>query len=755
MSHVIRRIVYIAIGLLGGLAVWPVMETLLVLQSRFSTYLLFSLTSGAAFGLVMGAFFGSIDGMVAGVARRVIGGAFVGALVGAIGGAFGFFVGQSALVFFASLGNIGIAIARSLGWAILGAAVGVGEGVRARSGRRTFVGVTGGAIGGFLGGLAVEFAPALLPAGYARPVGIVAYGTIVSTAYSIVERGRIFGVLRLLNGPRKGTEFILNQRRVTIGSRPGGDVPLVGYRRVADRHAEIRDRGGHLVLVPLATDAATIRNDDRVGEEDGGFLKFGDVIQVGSAKMLLRPLVLLVAVAGALVSPRVVAAQDATIGQVDTSRLVSRQEIDLYVSLVDSGGQAIGGITSEQVRVAETDALGAFQPVEVLAVEERAAETDGVTFFLLVDNSGSMYDTIDGVPTEDPARTRMAAVQTAIRRFLDQIDNPRDRFALAVFNTHYRLLTEPTDSVRTVDLLLDEIERPQPDEAYTELFRAVGLAAEELSEIEGRRVIVILSDGEDYPFSVHSGRPHPEYGEQLATIEDSMSAVERAGAGAYAIGFAGDGEPLVEEIVDSAGGIVFRADDARELESVYASIRDRILAEYRITYRASITPEEYRTVRVSVESPAGPISERRRCFAGTIFGLPRDDFGPILLMPFLGALLATALLSLLRSRSRRSTASIELLNRSGVATSVLDLSAEKTVIGAATDADVTIAGSPDMQDHHATIVRDEKRGTFTLMSTQAVTVNNKRYTKRRLRAGDVIELPGATIVFDDPEDDGE
>lgn len=160
-------------------------------------------------------------------------------------------------------------------------------------------------------------------------------------------------------------------------------------------------------------------------------------------------------------------------------------------------------------------------------------------------------------------------------------------------------------------------------------------------------------------------------------------------------------------------------------------------------------------MRVSVESPTGPISDRRRYFAGTIFGLPRDDFGPILLVPFLGALFAAALLSLLRSRSRRSTASIELLNRSGVATSVLDLSAEKTVIGAATDADVTIAGSPDMQDHHATIVRDENRGTFTLMSTRAITVNNKRYTKRRLRAGDVIELPGATIVFNDPEDDGE
>jgi hypothetical protein len=88
MSHVIRRVLYLSMGFLSGIAVWPAMELLLAHQGSFQWYLSFSVASGALFGGVVGAFIGAVDGMVAGATRRAIEGALFGAGVGALGGGY-------------------------------------------------------------------------------------------------------------------------------------------------------------------------------------------------------------------------------------------------------------------------------------------------------------------------------------------------------------------------------------------------------------------------------------------------------------------------------------------------------------------------------------------------------------------------------------------------------------------------------------------------------------------------------------------
>ncbi|MFO8043351.1 MAG: VWA domain-containing protein, partial [Alkalispirochaeta sp.] len=515
MSHFIRRLVYLAMGVLAGVAVWPVMETLLVYQSVFSSYLLFSIASGAAFGVVMGAFFGAVDGMVAGSPQRILGGGGLGAVLGALGGAAGFVLGQGVLFLLGEADPVSVIVARVIGWTILGSAVAVSEGVRRRSLRRALVGLAAGLLGGALGGIVVELLPRYLDAAYARPLGLVVYGLAVTGAYGLVERRYTIGVLRLLNGLYKGKEFILNQRRITVGSDRQADVYLPGYRRIAAQHAELREERGELILYPVSSEGRVERNDEVVSESGSGILKYGDVLRFGNAAVIFRPLVAVIAAALALTPvllPQQLAAQETEAvsavhsmrtAEIDTSRLLTRQTVDVYLGITDAAGESVEGITAEALQIEEAPEGGTFRPVEILSVDPRAAETEGITFFLLIDNSGSMYDRIDGTPTDERSETRMTAVQEAIRTFTDRIDNPRDQIALATFNTHYRLLLEPTSSMRTVDRILEEIPRPEADDAYTELYRAVSHAAGDLSEAEGRRVLLVLSDGENYPFAEH------------------------------------------------------------------------------------------------------------------------------------------------------------------------------------------------------------------------------------------------------------
>ena len=63
MSTLIRKLVFGLIGLLGGLAAWPLSEVVLANQAVFPSFLIFTVCLGAVFGAIVGAFLGSSEGI--------------------------------------------------------------------------------------------------------------------------------------------------------------------------------------------------------------------------------------------------------------------------------------------------------------------------------------------------------------------------------------------------------------------------------------------------------------------------------------------------------------------------------------------------------------------------------------------------------------------------------------------------------------------------------------------------------------------
>ncbi|MFP4408118.1 MAG: vWA domain-containing protein [Spirochaetaceae bacterium] len=282
--------------------------------------------------------------------------------------------------------------------------------------------------------------------------------------------------------------------------------------------------------------------------------------------------------------------QSVRLAQIDASRLLTRQATDLYVAVTDEEGNSIEGLSSGQFEILESTDGQQFTPAPITDFDANPHATGGVTFLLLVDNSGSMYDTIEGEPTEDPSEQRIAAARGAIREFLDSIDNPLDRVGLASFNTYYRRHREPAHSTEAVESALEEIEEPTREEAFTELYRAISLAAEDLAAVPGRTVLVVLSDGENYPFATYREAPHPTYEQEVVEAEAALEALQREGIGAFAVNFATAGDPQLVEIVNESGGLLYDAETGDELAGVYEEIRRRVLDEYRITYRPSLAP---------------------------------------------------------------------------------------------------------------------------------------------------------------------
>lgn len=292
MSVTLRRLILSGLGILAGLAAWPLTEIALANQALFPSYFVFNLALGLLMGTIMGGYFGSGQGIGAGSTIRFTTGMIQGAVIGMFGGITGFLVGQYVLLILGNVfvshsafTNLGYPLSRAVGWSIVGLFIGAIEGIRSKSIRLIRVGMLGGWIGGLLGGLIMEYLHLYLNSiMIGRLVGIVILGLLIGFFYGLVENSLSFGTLKVLNGEFKGRDYLINFRRTRLGVGKKAHIRLEPYTAVAELHAEIRVHRGNLHLRSLSESHVVLVNDDPITEKE---LKYEDVIKIGQAKFIL------------------------------------------------------------------------------------------------------------------------------------------------------------------------------------------------------------------------------------------------------------------------------------------------------------------------------------------------------------------------------------------------------------------------------------------------------------------------------------
>ncbi len=445
-----------------------------------------------------------------------------------------------------------------------------------------------------------------------------------------------------------------------------------------------------------------------------------------------------------------------SLAQIDASRLLLAQEVDLYLGVTGENGRPLAGLPAEAFQVYESADGRDYREVGGLtAFKPAAGAAEGITFLLLIDNSGSMYDSVRGGKTSDPALMRVNHAKEAVRAFLTSMSGPSDRVGLAAYNTYYQGLVVPGQDRERVTGALEGITRPEAEEAYTELYASLTLAVRDFAGARGRKAIIILSDGENFPYALHSGKPHPEFKQKIFQHTEPIRACLEEGITVYAVNFGPTKDRRLRDIAVETGGQVFDAANRGELAGVYRRIHEQVAAEYRLSYRAGMQPAERKYVKVKVREGGAGAEATRFYFSTTVFGLPLASLSWLLLLPFLLAGLGVWLATRLRLESRPGPARLEVLHtRVGSAsTRALPLGSAKTVIGGSAKADITIVGAPGVQNEHATVLFDPKTRSYTIVGGGDITVNNRPVKSRRLAAGDVIDVGGATIVFDDGKTD--
>lgn len=437
-------------------------------------------------------------------------------------------------------------------------------------------------------------------------------------------------------------------------------------------------------------------------------------------------------------------AQNVTISGVDNSTLLVNQQVGVYVSVTDANGAPILGLTEEEFDILESSPWSPEEEREIVAFRQGINMTQGVTMLLLVDNSGSMYYNASGSITEsdDESIWRITYAKNAVLSLLKDIENPADRVGFASFNIQVGTVVEPTDDKTKIEAAVNAIEKPGEGQGYTELYEAVYESVESARNAPGRKVIVLLSDGENYPLE-----DNPNYPERNG-LEGAIAFARDEGVSVFTIGLSsGADTEVLKEISSATGGAFYSAYDPADLEQLYSLIRNQILNEYWIAYRSGMEPSEQKSVRVLLRD--GAAEAEREYYSATLFGLPQDPFAWLILLAIPLALLLLWLLSRMKFENRQELPSLEVIDVAGKRTRQAMTIAEgknQITIGGAASADLTIAGDPKVTRMEATIT--QKDGAFTVAG-DSIKVNNRTVRNKKLKAGDTITVGETTVVFDE------
>lgn len=441
--------------------------------------------------------------------------------------------------------------------------------------------------------------------------------------------------------------------------------------------------------------------------------------------------------------------QNVTITQIDTSGLLLNQLVQAYAYITTAKGQPVKDLTLDDIAVFESSGGDEFEPVpELISVTPQAARGEGAQIMLLFDNSGSMYETNAGVYTDNPATQPAAQAKQAAVDFISSISNRNDEFALASFNKSFNVHVPMTKSKNRIIDAVNDITRPAKGEGYTELYAALKLSAQKMGLRPGRKIIVVLSDGRnEYFIDNPSNKEHPVWGNKKISPEGSLDELQRNGVTLYAVNYKKANDPGLPRIVRSSGGKVFNAANTAQLASVYRTIRERIDSEFKIAWRPGMETGEQRNVKIEFAGASGEAIY----YSSSLMGKPLEKFSFLFLIPPVMALLLFLFFLNAKLDKKNREVSLDVLNSGNatIAGNSFTVAKGSTVIGAADEANVTIAGVPDVVESHATIIHDDKKDSYTLVSDNPVKVNNRDTRKKQLKAGDVISVGGTTLVFDD------
>ncbi|MGA2569524.1 MAG: VWA domain-containing protein [Terracidiphilus sp.] len=274
-----------------------------------------------------------------------------------------------------------------------------------------------------------------------------------------------------------------------------------------------------------------------------------------------------IAVLGLL--PVTLAAQEATFH-------VDVKLVNIFVNVTDKNGALVGGLTRDDFAVFEDGRL------QQIAIFERQSEAP-LNLTLAIDTSGSV-------------RKDMSEEATAARRFAHALLRPQDRMSVLQFATEVRELTPFTNNLSQIDHSLNQLR----GDWATALYDAICLGSERLGKREGRKVLIVVSDGDDtaksstYPDALEAALRNEVMIYSLIDVPIEASAGRDTG-----------GEHALITLAEQTGGKYFYVGEGG-LDKAFAQVSEDLRTQYLIGYypRKQVPGVDFHRVTVTIPRAA-------------------------------------------------------------------------------------------------------------------------------------------------------
>lgn len=304
----------------------------------------------------------------------------------------------------------------------------------------------------------------------------------------------------------------------------------------------------------------------------------------------------------------------------------ANRTVAVYATVTDAGGRLIPDLERQMF---EVDDNGKRQELTIFA-----NDIQPITVVMLLDRSGSM-------------RAQFELVEQAAEEFVKAM-LPADRARIGSFAT--RIQIDPREFTSDRDQLLNILRTDLQPEGPTPLWNAVNVGITALLHQEGRRVILVFTDGADEPGNLRNNNQ---------SLKDVMKRAEEENVMVYAIGLAGSnsfgggghqgypggpggrggwgghggfggghggygGRPFAVEskpdeglpkIAAATGGGYFELTSTTNLGSTFRRVADELHHQYALGFTPGALDGKWHTLTIRVNEPGALVRARKSYFA--------------------------------------------------------------------------------------------------------------------------------------------
>jgi Ca-activated chloride channel family protein len=250
--------------------------------------------------------------------------------------------------------------------------------------------------------------------------------------------------------------------------------------------------------------------------------------------------------------------------------------VDLYVTVTDRNGRLEPGLLEEDFEILDNG------EVQEIILFENAVRP--ITVVVMLDTSASMTPSLDLL---------MAGAEQFIIRML-----PDDKGKVGAFNDKIQILPE-ADFIGDRDELIRALDRLQFGNP-TRLYDAIGASIESLQGIEGRKVALIFTDGEDTQHQIGW-----KDALNLALTEEVMlytiGLEMNYHNGIRMVRSRPDGK--LKTFAEETGGGYFELKDSDELGPTFTRVAQELHSQYVVAFAPSVRDGELHDLEVRVKRP--------------------------------------------------------------------------------------------------------------------------------------------------------